>query len=90
MWASIPAHTSRTVKLYCGSRAFGTNFHFLFVFVVSEKKFMVKDEDKPSRGVPRETKSEFDEDLNGKEKTGSELAASTPLLEHILRQDRAT
>ena len=29
-----------------GSRAFGTNFHFLSVFVVFEKKFMVQGEDK--------------------------------------------
>ena len=31
---------------YRGSRALGTNFHFLSVFVVSEKKFMVQGEDK--------------------------------------------
>ena len=45
-WLSIPSHTSRAVKLYRGSRAVGTNFHFLSVFVVSEKKFMVQGEDK--------------------------------------------
>ena len=31
---------------YRGSRALGTNFHFLSVFVVSEKKFIVQGEDK--------------------------------------------
>ena len=31
---------------YCGSRTLGNNFHFLSVFNVSEKKFMVQGEDK--------------------------------------------
>ena len=46
IWLSIPSHTSPVRWSYHGSRAFGTNFHFLSVFVVSEKKFMVQGEDK--------------------------------------------
>ena len=43
-WASL--HILPVRWSYRGSRAFGTNFHFLSVFVASEKKFMVQGEDK--------------------------------------------
>ena len=38
IWLNIPSHTFLVRWSYRGSRAFGTNFHFLSKFVVSEKK----------------------------------------------------
>ena len=52
--------------IYRGSRAFGTNFHFLSVFIVSEKKNSWSRAKTNSKGVPRQTQSEIDKGLNEK------------------------
>ena len=61
---------------YRRSRAFGTNFHFLSVFVVSEKKFMVQGEDK-LKGKAQANLERNRQRFERKKWTGSDLAAST-------------
>ena len=47
LWSQLAClHILHVRWSYRGSRAFGTNFHLLSVFAVSEKKFMVQGEDK--------------------------------------------